>query len=163
MRTLKLILVTLRKIFLELFMTKGGRVTLVVCMAVPPVLWLITGRDYGAVPVLVSMLLAPLWLTLWTALFQFLSGAAWALAHWRQPKHSYVVLDLKDGRQRRALMCMAPCCLRAKIRRSLRVAGAVVWTLYDGSDDEEFTRQEIENWYVIPVDNPDPHGLHAQD
>ena len=154
---MKSLLTGLREIARELFMTKSGRVTLVIGASIPPVLWLITGRDYGAVTVLVNMLLSPLWLILWSALFQFLAGVAWALVHWRQPKHSYVVLDLKDGRQRRGMVCMAPCCVRRRIRMALRSGGRVTWSLGDGSDDERFGRDEIESWSVIPVDNPEPH------
>lgn len=152
----------LRDITRELFMTQRGRVIVAVAACIPVVIWLIGGRQYGILLVLINIALAPVWLILWTALFQFLAGFVFALVHRRRPKHSYVMLDLKDGRQRRGMVCMAPCCVRRKIRGALRTdAGGIQWSLGDGSDNERFGRDEIKNWVVIPVDNPDPHSTHG--
>lgn len=139
----------------SLFGSFNGRFILAVVAAVQVVDAIGSHEPWWVIPI--RLALAPVWVLVLICSLQILAGAAFVVIHARRPKHSYVVLDLKDGRQRRTLMCEYPCCLRARIRRSLRDAGAVAWTLGDGSDDEEFKADEIAHWTVIPVDDPDPH------
>lgn len=140
----------------SLYGSFNGRFALGVVIVMQVLDAIASSEPWWVIPI--RIVLAPVWLLVIICSLQFLSGAAFALIHARRPKHSYVVVDLKDGRQRRAQMCVAPCCLRAKIRKSLRDGGGITWSLGDGSDDEEFSTEEIESWRVIPVDNPDPHA-----
>lgn len=140
----------------SLFGSFNGRFVLVLVCAWQVIDGLSSDESWAVI--VGRVLLAPVWMLVLVCCLTFLSGVTFALVHARRPKHCYVVLDLKDGRQRRTMMCMAPCCMKAKIKRSLREVGGVTWSLGDGSDDEEFRSDEIEHWAVIPVDAPDPHG-----
>lgn len=139
----------------NLYTSFNGRFALVVVTLMQLLDGLTDDEPWWAIAL--RVVLAPVWLLVLLLCLQFLSGVAFALIHARRPKHCYVVLDLKDGRQRRAMVCAAPCCMRGRLKSILRDGGRVNLSLGDGSDDEEFAADEIEDWRVIPVDNPQPH------
>lgn len=163
MKIVKQVLTALRQITQELFTTTSGRVVLALVGALHIMVWTLDDSEGSGWALVGRLLLAPLVLVFGTAVWQFLAGALFALAHARRPKHSYVVLDLKDGRTRRGMVCAAPCCIRRQIRSAMKSPTAkFIWSIGDGSDDEEFGRDEIDNWAVMPVDDPDPHGTHGE-
>lgn len=143
-----------RETFGVLVSSWSGRFVLAVSLVAQATAWFT--EDEPAWALLVRLAVVPIYLALTVGAVQILMGAGFALVHARRPTHSYVIVDLKDGRQRSAQVCMAPCCLRAKIKHALKHEG-IVWSL-PGSDDEEFPPEEVESWQVMPVDNPEPHS-----
>lgn len=130
------------------------------CLAISAVAqfcgWL--AEDEPAWALALRLVLVPVYAFAAVALLQFMAGMLYALVHARRPTHSWILLELKDGRRRSGGVCMPPCCLRKKVVYVLTHNGSVEIDLGDGSDTEVFSADEIEDWSVLPVDNPDPHG-----
>jgi hypothetical protein len=137
----------------SLFGSFSGRFAVAVTVVAQVVDAIASHQPWWVYPV--RVLLAPVWLLVGVCIFSFLSGLVWALVHFRQPKTSYVKLELKSGESVRGVVRMPACCLRRKLARTLKYGGKVV-IAPDGKESRVYDASEFApGWLVAPVDAPD--------